>query len=307
MTSGVKWKRGLYRREVRRGTDVPRTGARGRGSDGLVHEEAPRETAPGGQMGLQDRRDQSDRRAGDAGDQEAARRLSQREGLATHGMEQDRLLDGRSVRARSQRLLPVGELCATMPGWASSRSRAARASCPADWFANPLAAHADIGAPGRGYGYQWWTYPAGPLRRAGDFRPDDPGGSEVEDGDRRARPRRRRRPTPPMARSERRSSTSCSRRRALTVTPTKASTVASKRQGGDPASRRRPLVHPLEMPGSRTPRPPAWTIRSATTSGGLDRLRHPRPKGARASWCAVAPGSTMPTRTPLMWRPPRHS
>ncbi|WP_066796266.1 serine hydrolase domain-containing protein [Sphingomonas soli] len=30
---------------------------------------------------------------------------------------------------------------------------------PANWFAESTRAHADIGAPGYGYGYQWWTYP----------------------------------------------------------------------------------------------------------------------------------------------------
>jgi CubicO group peptidase (beta-lactamase class C family) len=29
---------------------------------------------------------------------------------------------------------------------------------PAGWFAESTRSHADIGLPGRGYGYQWWTY-----------------------------------------------------------------------------------------------------------------------------------------------------
>jgi hypothetical protein len=68
--------------------------------------------------------------------------------------------------------------CATMPGWASSRSRAARAWCPAIGSPNRPARTPISALPGRGYGYQWWTYPGGPLRRAGHFRPDDPGRSE---------------------------------------------------------------------------------------------------------------------------------
>ncbi|WP_438810880.1 hypothetical protein, partial [Serratia marcescens] len=30
---------------------------------------------------------------------------------------------------------------------------------PADWYRQSTTSHADIGVPGRGYGYQWWTYP----------------------------------------------------------------------------------------------------------------------------------------------------
>jgi len=37
------------------------------------------------------------------------------------------------------------------------------------WFAESTRAHADIGAPGRGYGYQWWTYPAGRYGAQGIF------------------------------------------------------------------------------------------------------------------------------------------
>jgi CubicO group peptidase (beta-lactamase class C family) len=34
-------------------------------------------------------------------------------------------------------------------------------SVPADWFARAGSRHADIGVPGYGYGYQWWTNPMG--------------------------------------------------------------------------------------------------------------------------------------------------
>lgn len=40
---------------------------------------------------------------------------------------------------------------------------------PADWFAESTRSHADIGAPGRGYGYQWWTYPEGRFGAQGIF------------------------------------------------------------------------------------------------------------------------------------------
>lgn len=36
-----------------------------------------------------------------------------------------------------------------------------RPSVPADWFAKATTKRADIGAPGYGYGYQWWTNPTG--------------------------------------------------------------------------------------------------------------------------------------------------
>jgi CubicO group peptidase (beta-lactamase class C family) len=40
---------------------------------------------------------------------------------------------------------------------------------PANWFAESTRAHADIGVPGRGYGYQWWTYPEGRFGAQGIF------------------------------------------------------------------------------------------------------------------------------------------
>lgn len=40
---------------------------------------------------------------------------------------------------------------------------------PANWFAEATRSHADIGAPGRGYGYQWWTYPEGRFGAQGIF------------------------------------------------------------------------------------------------------------------------------------------
>lgn len=40
---------------------------------------------------------------------------------------------------------------------------------PANWFAESTRSHADIGAPGRGYGYQWWTYPQGRYGAQGIF------------------------------------------------------------------------------------------------------------------------------------------
>jgi CubicO group peptidase (beta-lactamase class C family) len=40
---------------------------------------------------------------------------------------------------------------------------------PADWFARSTRPHADIGRPGFGYGYQWWTYPQGRFGAQGIF------------------------------------------------------------------------------------------------------------------------------------------
>ena len=37
------------------------------------------------------------------------------------------------------------------------------------WFRESTSAHADIGVPGRGYGYQWWTYPEGRYGGQGIF------------------------------------------------------------------------------------------------------------------------------------------
>jgi CubicO group peptidase (beta-lactamase class C family) len=40
---------------------------------------------------------------------------------------------------------------------------------PDGWFASATAAHAEIGHPGFGYGYQWWTYPQGRFGAQGIF------------------------------------------------------------------------------------------------------------------------------------------
>ena len=40
---------------------------------------------------------------------------------------------------------------------------------PKDWIAQATTKQADIGAPGRGYGYQWWTYDDGSFAALGHF------------------------------------------------------------------------------------------------------------------------------------------
>ena len=40
---------------------------------------------------------------------------------------------------------------------------------PADWFAQATVKQKDIGEPGRGYGYQWWTYDDGSVAAQGIF------------------------------------------------------------------------------------------------------------------------------------------
>ena len=44
---------------------------------------------------------------------------------------------------------------------------------PEGWFAEATRSHADIGRPGFGYGYQWWIFPGGPIRRTGIFGQGD--------------------------------------------------------------------------------------------------------------------------------------
>jgi CubicO group peptidase (beta-lactamase class C family) len=44
-----------------------------------------------------------------------------------------------------------------------------RGVVPANWFAESTRPHADIGVPGFGYGYQWWTYPQGRFGAQGIF------------------------------------------------------------------------------------------------------------------------------------------
>jgi CubicO group peptidase (beta-lactamase class C family) len=40
---------------------------------------------------------------------------------------------------------------------------------PADWFAQATVKQKDIGEPGKGYGYQWWTYDDGSVAAQGIF------------------------------------------------------------------------------------------------------------------------------------------
>jgi len=40
---------------------------------------------------------------------------------------------------------------------------------PADWFAQATTKQQDIGSPGRGYGFQWWTYDDGAVAAQGIF------------------------------------------------------------------------------------------------------------------------------------------
>src|SRR3546814_12316845 len=40
---------------------------------------------------------------------------------------------------------------------------------PDGWFADATTKQADIGVPGRGYGYQWWTYDDGTFAAQGIF------------------------------------------------------------------------------------------------------------------------------------------
>ncbi|HMT43873.1 MAG TPA: serine hydrolase [Chakrabartia sp.] len=40
---------------------------------------------------------------------------------------------------------------------------------PADWFAQATVKQKDIGAPGKGYGFQWWTYDDGSVAAQGIF------------------------------------------------------------------------------------------------------------------------------------------
>lgn len=44
-----------------------------------------------------------------------------------------------------------------------------RAVVPPDWFAQATTTQADIGTPGRGYGFQWWTYDDGHFEARGIF------------------------------------------------------------------------------------------------------------------------------------------
>ena len=40
---------------------------------------------------------------------------------------------------------------------------------PADWFAEATRKQKDIGEPGKGYGFQWWTYDDGSVAAKGIF------------------------------------------------------------------------------------------------------------------------------------------
>jgi CubicO group peptidase (beta-lactamase class C family) len=40
---------------------------------------------------------------------------------------------------------------------------------PEDWFSEAIRTQKDIGQPGRGYGFQWWTYDDGAVAAQGIF------------------------------------------------------------------------------------------------------------------------------------------
>jgi CubicO group peptidase (beta-lactamase class C family) len=44
-----------------------------------------------------------------------------------------------------------------------------RSILPDDWLAQATRSQVDIGLPGRGYGYQWWTYGDGSFAARGIF------------------------------------------------------------------------------------------------------------------------------------------
>jgi hypothetical protein len=286
MTSGVKWNEDY--------TDAKSDVARmflepvpaGEDPTVYLHEEAAARDRAGQQMGLQDRRDQSDRRAGDARDEEAARRLSEREGLAALRDGAGRLLDGRSVGARGQRLLPVGEPARLCPD-GQFALEGGKGVVPAGLVRRVDALACRYRRAGPRLWLSMVDLSAGPLRRAGDFRPDDPGRSEDAHGDRGlGRGGQGERPGLRHRRG-RRSSTNCSRRRQPnnpSCPPGEGEGLAGRlarftraKRFPDPSRKRKGAISessalftpPARNARSRTPRPPAARIRSATTSGAF--------------------------------------
>ncbi len=73
----------------------------------------------------------------------------------------------------------VGGCCvsATLRDWGrvgllalnEGRTAGGEAVTAPGWFAEATRAQAEFGRPGRGYGYQWWTYPEGVFRAYGIF------------------------------------------------------------------------------------------------------------------------------------------
>lgn len=52
---------------------------------------------------------------------------------------------------------------------AGGKSAQGQQIVPADWFAQATVKQKDIGEPGKGYGYQWWTYDDGSVAAQGIF------------------------------------------------------------------------------------------------------------------------------------------
>ncbi len=52
---------------------------------------------------------------------------------------------------------------------ANGKARDGRQITPADWFAQATSKQKDIGNPGKGYGFQWWTYDDGAVAAQGIF------------------------------------------------------------------------------------------------------------------------------------------
>ena len=173
MTSGVKWNEDYAdpnsdvaqfnkppaRRRRRRAGELPAPpAARGAGGNALA---------------LQHRRDQPGRRPARPGDEEAAGDLPLGEdlGAGRHGAAGD--LDPQPQRQRDQRLLHPGRDRATSRASASSsstaRGSAGRASCPTAGSPRRPPSASPPTSPGRGYGYQWWTYDDGTFAARGIF------------------------------------------------------------------------------------------------------------------------------------------
>ena len=217
MTSGVQLERGLRRPELRRGA-VQQPPARGRRRRAGELPAAPAARGAGGHaLELQHRRDQPRRRPAQPGDEEAAGDLPVGKdlGAGRHGAAGD--LDPQPHRARRSAAAASRPRRATSPASALFILDGARVDgqsiVPDGWLAEATSERTGIGQPGRGYGYQWWTYTDGTLRRARHLRPGHLHRPEAQDRDRLQRQLgAAARPTASPARRARRSTARCRRR-----------------------------------------------------------------------------------------------
>ena len=174
---------------------------------------------------------------------------------------------------------------------------------PEGWLAEATTERTGIGQPGRGYGYQWWTYSRRHLRRARHLRPGHLHRPEAQDRDRlQRRLGAAARPTASPARRARRSTARCRRpsttrpslsgsaRTVPRCSPDSSQPLPERRQATRSGAASCPLgCQPTDRPAPRC-RLRTDPNRSCATPAGASgahghRVTHSNEAGRATQWC----------------------